>query len=172
MRVQALLRQVGFVKFDDCFIAFCPDRRVLSVDPPSYPASNCIPALNATLNPLDATQGPLLHACHAEEILPALLRGDNPVTSLNATPWNPNGVEARAAREARTARAERAVRAAYASQGVAQGSVLGPAGLAVNDSVGLATNNPAGLAVLLLVAAALAVLATRAVLMRQKVRVR
>lgn len=185
MHVQALLRQVGFVKFDDCFIAFCPDRRVLHVDPPSYPASNCIPGLNETLNPLDATQGPLLHACHAEDILPALLRGDNPVLSLNATPWNPNGAEARAARAARTARAERMVNAAYASQGGGRVSVLAPTVLApaeaafavkesagVNQSAGLYMDSPAGLTALVLVVTVAVVVATRAVLSRRKMRVR
>eukprot|EP00892_Ulva_mutabilis_P005427 jgi/Ulvmu1/3256/UM151_0004.1 len=94
---RALLRQVGLVKFDDCYIAFCPDRPVLPIDAPTYPAPNCIPALDAPLTALDATQGPLRGVVAAGDILPALIKGDDPATSFNQTIWVSESAAARTA---------------------------------------------------------------------------
>lgn len=96
--MQALIRQLGLVKFDDCFITFCPERAVVAVDPPAYPAANCIPSLDTPLPALDATKGPFYHVKTASDILPALAKGDPPGAMLDINTWLGPSAAARAAR--------------------------------------------------------------------------
>eukprot|EP00892_Ulva_mutabilis_P012789 jgi/Ulvmu1/9883/UM057_0039.1 len=141
---RALLRQVGLVKFDDCFIAFCPDRPVLPIDVPTYPAPNCIPPLDAPLTALDATKGPLRGIETAPDILPALLAGDDPNPTFDLATWLGQSATARAAQVRRMA----------------------------EDHV--AVHHPAGLALLLLLSMAAVAMSARATLnaVRRKQRVR
>lgn len=106
--LQALVRQLGFVKFDDCFVATCPDRSVLPVDPPSYPAS-CIPTGNDTIGDLNALVGVLRRANTTRDILPALRAGDSYVrgrdTAAVIAAQDAAAAEAAAARESTSAAA-------------------------------------------------------------------
>eukprot|EP00892_Ulva_mutabilis_P005950 jgi/Ulvmu1/3727/UM172_0005.1 len=80
----ALTRQLSLVKFDDCFISTCPDRRVLPEHPPTYPAF-CLPSAEQPMPYLDAFRGRWPEAGGATaDILPALTRGD-PLPEPHAT---------------------------------------------------------------------------------------
>lgn len=96
--MQALVRQLGLVKFDDCFITFCPDREVKWVDPPTYPAGNCIPAPGVPVPALDATKGPFWHVRDASDILPKMLIGDPRGAVFDYNTWIGTSSQARAAR--------------------------------------------------------------------------